>query len=199
MRYPVDMLYNQVVAGFHDHPENEGGLDFAPLITGDIYVTSIEDGRVKKTGFQMDTGNYVIIKHKDGYLSMYFHLDKVFVGRWKKVRRGQVIATMGNSGKSTGKHLHLGIKRYDELVDPKRLLIFDMPVSITFNTDTQAQSLYGMKVYSFVDKKVVDYIGPQQIFTIFEISYIDRILWGRTSKGYVKLIEDNKVFMKVIE
>lgn len=199
MRYPVDMLYNHVVAGFHDHPENERGMDFAPLISGDIYITAIEDGRVKKTGVQADTGNYIIINHKNGYSSMYFHLDKVFVGRWKKVKRGQVIATMGNSGKSTGKHLHLGLKRYDTLIDPQMLLVSDMPVSVTFNTDTQAQSLYGMNVYSFGDRKVVHYINPQQIFTIFSISYVDGVLWGRTSKGFVKLVENNKVFMKIIE
>ncbi len=63
-------------------------------------------------------GQLVILRHKQGYLSVYAHCSKIYVGKGKIVKRGQVIAQVGSSGLTTGSHLHFEIKRYKKNINP---------------------------------------------------------------------------------
>ena len=56
-------------------------------------------------------GNYITIRHDNGFYSRYAHLDRTFLGVGQRVAQGQVIGTQGNTGFSTGSHLHLEIRR----------------------------------------------------------------------------------------
>jgi len=93
------------------------GLDFASEPGLNVYATgdgTIAFVKISNGGY----GNVVIIDHGYGYSSKYAHLQKIFVSPGQKVHRGQIIALLGNSGKSTGPHLHYGINYLDRPANP---------------------------------------------------------------------------------
>jgi murein DD-endopeptidase MepM/ murein hydrolase activator NlpD len=63
-------------------------------------------------------GNRVVIKHAYGFETLYAHLDVINVKRGQWVRKNQLIGTVGNTGKSTGAHLHYEIHKNGETRDP---------------------------------------------------------------------------------
>lgn len=93
------------------------GLDFASEPGLNVYATG--EGTVGYVKFSNGGyGNIVVIDHGYGYSSTYAHLQKIFVHPGQKVYRGQIIALLGNSGKSTGPHLHYGVNYLDRPVNP---------------------------------------------------------------------------------
>lgn len=81
-------------------------------------VKACNDGLVVLTGDLFFTGNSVVIDHGAGILSMYFHLDKINVRKGDKISRGEVLGTVGSTGRVTGPHLHWGIRVGEQRVDP---------------------------------------------------------------------------------
>jgi murein DD-endopeptidase MepM/ murein hydrolase activator NlpD len=76
-------------------------------------------GRVASVGFNSVYGRYVILKHVGtGFQSMYAHLDKTSVSRDQNMAQGQKIGESGNTGMSTGPHLHFSIFKNNEPIDP---------------------------------------------------------------------------------
>jgi murein DD-endopeptidase MepM/ murein hydrolase activator NlpD len=76
-------------------------------------------GRVASVGFNTVYGRYIIIKHVGtGYQTMYAHLNKTLVSRDQTVSQGQKIGESGNTGMTTGPHLHFSIFKNNEPVDP---------------------------------------------------------------------------------
>ena len=67
-------------------------------------------------------GNLVEIRHSDGRRTRYGHLDeiKVEVGQW--IEKGQMVGTVGQTGRSTGPHLHFELREGDQSVNPAQLL-----------------------------------------------------------------------------
>lgn len=96
------------------------GLDFANKVGTPIYATA--NGVVKKTGRKKLFGNYITLNHKFGYQTKYAHLDKVLVKSGDTVTRGQIIGLMGNTGRSTGAHLHYEVLRYNKHRNPTAYL-----------------------------------------------------------------------------
>lgn len=80
------------------------GTDFATPIGTAVKATG--DGTVVIARDHPYAGKYVVIKHNDTYMTRYLHLSKILVKNGQKVVRGQKIALSGNSGRSTGPHLH---------------------------------------------------------------------------------------------
>ena len=94
-----------------------GGVDFA-VSTG-TPVMAANDGVVVGTPYDADGfGNYVQIQHKDGHSSYYGHLSSKGVSEGQEVTAGQVVGVSGNSGNSTGPHLHFEVRRGGIKVDP---------------------------------------------------------------------------------
>ena len=94
-----------------------GGVDFA-VSTG-TPVMAANDGVVVGTPYDADGfGNYVQIQHKDGHSSYYGHLSSKGVSEGQEVNAGQVVGVSGNSGNSTGPHLHFEVRRGGIKVDP---------------------------------------------------------------------------------
>lgn len=97
------------------------GLDIATA-TG-TPVVAPADGVVTYTGRKVDFGNIVSLEHGYGYLTRYGHNSKILVRAGQQVRRGQVIAFVGSTGKSTGPHLHYEVLRNGVPVNPQDYII----------------------------------------------------------------------------
>lgn len=81
------------------------------------------DGVVSLVNSGGDGGNQIVIRHTNGYFTGYAHLSKQLVKKGDKVKRGDVIGLSGNTGKSTGPHLHLTMTEPSGAkVDPKSLI-----------------------------------------------------------------------------
>jgi murein DD-endopeptidase MepM/ murein hydrolase activator NlpD len=75
-------------------------------------------GRICKTSQQANLGYLLIIDHGNGYVSSYGHLDGFAVREGDCVQEGQLIATLGSTGKSSGTHLHYELRYWVQLVNP---------------------------------------------------------------------------------
>ena len=96
------------------------GIDFANRIG--TAVLAAKSGKIAAIGTNPTWGKYIIIQHPDGYQTWYAHLNKILVNRNEDVRQGSKIAEMGNTGYSTGPHLHFSIFKNGEPVDPLKEL-----------------------------------------------------------------------------
>ena len=93
------------------------GIDLAGPYGLEIHATG--DGVVQEAGFnRYGYGNEVVVDHGFGYTSRYAHLQDILVESGDRVTRGQVIGTLGSSGRSTGPHLHYEIRYFDRPVNP---------------------------------------------------------------------------------
>ena len=107
--YRTDPIYK--VKKFHP------GIDFSAPMGTEIYSTG--DGVVKEIKrSRRGYGNRLVIDHGYGYETMYAHLHEFKVRKGQKVKRGQLIATVGNTGKSTAPHLHYEIRKNGKRVNP---------------------------------------------------------------------------------
>ena len=114
--YRIDPIYK--IRKFHY------GLDFTSPTGTDVYATG--NGRVSLLKFSPTYGNYIIIDHGYGYQTVYAHLSKYNVRYGQKVNRGDVIAFVGNTGKSTGSHLHYEVHKNGVQVNPINFLFDDL-------------------------------------------------------------------------
>jgi len=115
--YRTDPFYK--VSKFHE------GIDFTATVGTDIYATG--DGVVMQVERSYGGyGNIIIINHGFGYETVYAHLSKMGVRRGEKVKRGQVIGQVGNTGKSTSPHLHYEVHKGGKPVDPINFFFNDI-------------------------------------------------------------------------
>ncbi len=119
----ADKYLNRVASGFGTrfHPilkvnKVHNGLDFAASVGTPIYATG--DGKVKMAGFNSGYGNVVVIKHGNGYETLYAHMSRIKTSNGKRVKRGDVIGYVGSTGLSTGPHLHYEIHKEGKPVNP---------------------------------------------------------------------------------
>ena len=107
--YRTDPIYK--VKRFHE------GIDFSAPVGTPVYATG--DGVVKEVKrSRRGYGNRLVIDHGYGYQTVYAHLHSFKVRKGQKVERGQLIATVGNTGKSTAPHLHYEVRKDNRPVNP---------------------------------------------------------------------------------
>lgn len=92
------------------------GLDFGNIKGSPIYATA--DGVVQLVSKHKYLGKFLTVSHNFGYQTKYGHLNKILVKEGETVKRGQIIAEMGDSGRSTGSHLHYEVVRYSKHRNP---------------------------------------------------------------------------------
>lgn len=85
-------------------------------------ISAVYDGVVEATGVGELSGNYVKICHGNGLTALYCHCSEVFVIEGEAVRKGDIIAAVGQTGSATGPHLHFEIRMNGELTPPSSLL-----------------------------------------------------------------------------
>lgn len=96
------------------------GLDIANNLGSPIKAAAA--GKVIFTGWKSVYGRTVILQHPDGKETLYAHTQKIMVSDNQIVKRGQTIATVGMSGRTTGPHLHFEVRVGDKVYDPMKYL-----------------------------------------------------------------------------
>lgn len=96
------------------------GIDMACPTGTPIYASM--SGTVAFTGYNSVYGNYVIIKHRDNYQTLYAHMSKIVAKNGTRVAQGEKIGLVGSTGYSTGPHLHFTVYKNGKLVDPKSVV-----------------------------------------------------------------------------
>jgi murein DD-endopeptidase MepM/ murein hydrolase activator NlpD len=85
-------------------------------------VRSTADGRVIFAGRSGAFGRLIVIDHGNGWETRYAHLKRIKIEKGKKVKRGELIGTVGKSGNASGPHLHYEIRLQDRPVDPRPMM-----------------------------------------------------------------------------
>ena len=112
----IDPVYH--VRKFHQ------GMDFTAPTGTEVFATG--NAKVSFVGWKQGYGNTVILDHGFGYQTLYAHLFKALVRKGQKVRRSDIIALVGNTGKSTGPHLHYEGRLHGKPVDPRNYYFYDL-------------------------------------------------------------------------
>ena len=120
VRGAVNSEFGRRLSPWSGAPEFHSGLDIAS--SRGTPVKAPAPGIVVFAGVNADYGNTVIIDHGQEIKSLYGHLQKIQVAQGQKVERGQPIALSGNTGKSSGPHLHYEITVKGQAANPRSFL-----------------------------------------------------------------------------
>ena len=97
------------------------GIDIA--VNMGTAVVAAADGKVIKSGYEKNGyGNFVILEHSSGFVTLYAHCSLISVSVGDKVKAGQTVALSGSSGRSTGPHLHFEVRLHNTLLNPLWIL-----------------------------------------------------------------------------
>jgi murein DD-endopeptidase MepM/ murein hydrolase activator NlpD len=122
---PLDGSYISSSFGWRANPftgrgsEWHAGLDF-PAPTG-TPVKATADGVVQSVGVNGGYGLLIVVRHVDGYTTLFGHLRKSAVSAGDSVTRGMVVGYVGSGGRSTGPHVHYEVRRHGKPVNPRRV------------------------------------------------------------------------------
>lgn len=123
IRVPVRQNPVYVSSGFGNRRDPKtkqqafhSGIDFELPENTPIHAAGT--GTVIQANYESQYGNLVVIRHADGFASRYAHANKLLVREGERVKGGQQIALSGNTGRSTGPHLHFEVVKHGEFVDP---------------------------------------------------------------------------------
>ena len=123
--YRISSHYGYRTDPFYKVQKLHSGIDFAGPVGTHIYCTG--DGVVEKViKGNAGYGNNIIVNHGYGYKTRYAHIKKAYVKEGQKVKRGEYIADMGNSGKSTAPHLHYEVIKNDKPINPVNFFFNDL-------------------------------------------------------------------------
>lgn len=118
--YRLTSGYGTRVDPFRGRLAYHSGMDLAGPYGSKILAST--DGRVTFTGWKGAYGNMVDVEHGFGFSSRYGHLSKILVKKGQFVKKGQVIAIQGSTGRSTGHHLHYEVRYNNKALNPKNFL-----------------------------------------------------------------------------
>ena len=88
-------------------------------------VKATADGVIEKAQFDTRLGNFIEIDHGYGYKTIYAHMNSLSVKKGEKVKRGQSLGGVGNTGRSTAAHLHYEVKRNNKTLDPRKFYTYN--------------------------------------------------------------------------
>jgi len=109
--------YEQITSLFRDARKNHQGMDFKTEVGTPVF--SPKAGTVTRVNWQTGVnGNCVEVRFADGTLARFLHLDEVSVKAGQHVKSGQMVAASGNTGRSSGPHLHYELSRNGKTIDP---------------------------------------------------------------------------------
>ena len=129
--YGLSSNFGARVDPITNSPAFHPGIDFNAK--AGTQVLAAGNGTVIKAKQDPELGNVIEIKHTEGFTSLYAHCQKLLVNQGDIVVRGQLIAEVGNTGRSTGPHLHFSIYKNGTLLNPMDVLAFTKPAAAKEN------------------------------------------------------------------
>lgn len=109
------------ISPFTGQREFHSGLDISNKMGTEIIATA--SGRISIAAGKLYIGNLVVIDHGHGRVTKYGHLKKILVEQGQEVKRGDVIALLGNTGRSTGPHVHYEVRINGTPVNPLKYIL----------------------------------------------------------------------------
>lgn len=120
--YPISLDFGEAFPPLYTAESPHEGIDYATPVGTEILASA--DGTVQLVGnLTVGYGKYIKLSHAGGMVTIYAHLSQVFVRMNQSVKQGDVIGLSGNTGNSTGPHLHFEMRRNGIKIDPKTVLI----------------------------------------------------------------------------
>lgn len=113
------------------------GVDFSAPAGTTVYATG--DGRVARTDFDRGNGQFIVIEHAEGFTSKYAHIKRFLIREGEKVKRGQAIAEVGSTGRSTSPHLHYEIAHRGMTINPMMALGQRSQLAANLLSESQAK------------------------------------------------------------
>jgi murein DD-endopeptidase MepM/ murein hydrolase activator NlpD len=101
---------------FHRRRAWHAGMDFADRVGSPLVAAA--DGTVTYSGWRMGYGNTVEITHKNGFMTRYAHMSRAIAKNGTRIQAGDLVGLLGNSGRSTGPHLHFEVRRNGVALNP---------------------------------------------------------------------------------
>lgn len=117
----VTSNYGSRVSPFTGTPQHHTGMDIANRVGTPVSASA--DGIVVQAGRNASLGKFVVISHGYGVKTTYGHLSEAMVNPGQKVKRGMQIGQMGNTGRSTGPHLHYAVSVNGLNVNPEKYIV----------------------------------------------------------------------------
>jgi murein DD-endopeptidase MepM/ murein hydrolase activator NlpD len=93
------------------------GIDISTYRSGDAIIATA-DGKVIIAEYDVEYGNLIKIEHNHGFHTLYAHMEVLRIQVGQRVQQGEIIGNIGNTGISTGPHLHYEIHLFSEVVNP---------------------------------------------------------------------------------
>ena len=119
--YPITLDYGEKFPPLYTDESPHRGIDYGCPMSTPILASA--DGTVTEVKqLKQGYGNYITIKHKENYSTLYAHLSELLVRENQTVTKGQVIGRSGSTGNSTGPHLHFEVRKNNIQIDPKPLM-----------------------------------------------------------------------------
>ncbi|MHA2010422.1 MAG: M23 family metallopeptidase [Promethearchaeota archaeon] len=145
---PVDEEFWKINSGFGNRRnpfppppfKMHNGIDLATPIGSNVYA--VESGTITKIGISPSSGLYMIVDHDNNLESRYAHLGSFKGSEGDTVNQGQIIATTGNSGNTTGAHLHYGLRKNGRFVDPSQESLYGVNYRRIFTGFAAAFAIY---------------------------------------------------------
>lgn len=211
MRYPVG--YIAITVPFNKKKHRGIDLGWNRNYGGKNQpIYAIDDGKVIYRQKQTSGGNVLHIKHSNGYVSEYAHLDTWLVKKGEKVKRGQQIGTMGATGKVSGNHLHFGLYKGTKINynDPSKWV---NPITYLVRTEDQVvgkttANKYNIRNAKYTTKTVIAQPtlnvrkGPGLIYKkVGSLKYKSKVKVYETSGSWSRLdyVADEWVSSKYIK
>ena len=113
--------------------EYHNGLDIA--VAENTQAVAVKSGVVTEVRNSETLGKVLKYETEDGYTVMYAHLNNVLVKKGENIKQGQIVAMTGNTGLSTGPHIHYSVWRGDMLINPMQF------VDLKYTEDVKAEYL----------------------------------------------------------
>lgn len=126
-------------------PKFHYGIDVRMEVGDPVY--SIFDGIVRVAKRSSDYGYVVVVRHYNGLETLYAHFDQLLAYPGKPVRSGEIIGLSGNTGRSTGPHLHFEVRFKGEKIDPSKVIYFPSGSLLSDTLQIDKQCFTHVKLY----------------------------------------------------
>ena len=212
--YPVEPFKYRITQLFGENPQwypltnGHNGIDWGLPMRTKIFAT-LPGTVIRVASDPNGYGNHIRIKHDNNLMSLYGHLDEnnfSLVQVDDHVRTGQHIGFSGNTGRSTGPHLHYEVRRGNKAFDTQSFLVTQVdeeeettPPAAILKGRVLASATPFLNVRSGPDVlyPVVDTIQPGTEFEIYD--FVTDTIWLHTSKGFLAMRFKGNDFIEFIE